>query len=87
MISDICDFLVDNRDPIIGVITSIIGIASAVSAKVFSSRTKRLINDRLKGHYIICPHCKQMVDLDNEVHFYLPDGSKDDDLNGEKDPD
>lgn len=94
MISEICDFVVENKEMLISAGCAVVGIVSAIVSQANKSKTKRLsvetaqlIREKLKSHRIICPHCHKEVDFSQEVQFIMPDGSIDNDLDGKKDPD
>lgn len=71
------------------VASAIVSVVSAISALIFSlirakavKEIKKALDDaKKKDTRIVCPRCKKEVPL-REVHFLLPDGSIDDNLNG-----
>lgn len=79
------------NDP--AIITAVCGAVGAVAA-IVTSIVNLVKNHRIKvaldkakqrETYAICPKCRKKIPL-SELSFYLPDGSKDDDLNGVPDP-
>lgn len=79
------------NDP--AIITAICGAVGAVAA-IVTSIVNLVKNHRIKvaldkakqrETYAVCPKCKKKIPL-SELSFYLPDGSKDNDLNGVPDP-
>lgn len=82
------DFILENFD---GVCYVALGLFSALSGlSIFSlirSKLKtRMIEKELsyikeRQTYAICPHCKKKIPF-QELEFHLPDGSKDQNLNG-----
>ena len=75
------------NDP--AIITAICGAVGAVAA-IVTSVVNLVKNHRIKialdkakqrETYAVCPNCKKKIPL-SELSFYLPDGSKDNDLNG-----
>lgn len=58
-----------------GVITSIVALVKNHNTKVLLAKAKE------RETYTVCPRCKKRVPL-SELPFFLPDGSKDNDLNG-----
>lgn len=86
--NDILKVVADNWQAISAAAGAVVAVVGSISAQVSKNKIKRLIDkSRQDGHYLVCPHCKRTIDINKEVHFYLPDGSVDDDLDGEKDPD
>lgn len=71
---------------IVTVCTAVGGIATAIISLVNSARSQKKLNRLLENAkrrktQMICPKCGKSSDLD-EVHFVLPDGKFDDNLNG-----
>lgn len=85
------EWIMQNLDAtvIAAVITSlsslVAGIISLVSIVRKSKQSKLLqqaLQDaKLRRTYHVCPKCGEKTAL-NDMHFYLEDGSKDDNLNG-----
>lgn len=77
---------------IIGIITALTSFFAAITSLVSIVITlkkkkvleKALQDAKLRNTYHQCPHCGAKIRLDN-MHFYLEDGSKDDNLNGTPD--
>lgn len=78
------------------ILTAIIGVLSAFCSYIVArlqtrkvrEQNKLLKTDLQKAKEALvackCPHCKKEVFL-RDLSFYLPDGSSDDDLNGQAD--
>lgn len=59
----------------------IIGVVNAVHIRHVDQHINQA---KRRGTRVLCPHCKKESDL-ADVHFLLPDGSIDDNLNGKPD--
>lgn len=82
------DFILQNFDVVcyvaLGLFSSLSGLSifSLIRSKVKTRMIEKeldLIKERQT--YIICPHCKKKVAF-SELEFHLPDGGKDQNLNG-----
>lgn len=72
---------------ICGAIGAIAAITTAVVSLIKAHQVKvALEKAKQRETYCVCPKCKKKIPL-SELSFYLPDGSKDNDLNGIPDPD
>ena len=68
---------------------AIVSVISSISALIFSLIRAKAVKDikkalddaKKKDTRIVCPKCHKESSL-REVHFLLPDGSLDDNLNG-----
>ena len=75
------------KDPaIITAVCSAIGAAAGVAMAIISlvksrKASKFMQAAKARETYAVCPHCKKKVPL-SELPFFLPDGSKDNNLNG-----
>ena len=71
---------------IITAVSSLVaGIISLVNI-IVSSKKKKILEQalqdaKLRNTYHMCPNCGHKLRLD-DMHFFLEDGSKDDNLNG-----
>lgn len=82
------DFFVENWTAILSGAGSAVGLfVGCYAAAVTRHLKKRFKEASDRGTYVICPHCKKAVKLSEVVTFYLPDGSKDNDLDGKPDKD
>lgn len=62
----------------IAIAGAVVGIINAVNAHKF----KKYLDDAKKREtYTVCPYCKKKIPI-SELHFHLPTGQLDDDLNG-----
>lgn len=79
--------MIDFSDPtfITAVSSAVAALTSVVVAAISARKTfivKRALDKaKLRETYCVCPKCKKRIPL-SELSFYLPDGSKDNDLNG-----
>lgn len=69
-----------------GAIVSVLAGLSALVVGIINARSIRHLDNaiskaRRRGTVILCPHCKKETPL-SDVHFLLPDGAVDDNLNG-----
>lgn len=88
--SEFVEFLETNYPTIISAVSSVIVSSISLilllinkrkySAQLEIERTK-LKAAQLRATYTVCPHCGKEIKL-SEMKFYLPDGSKDQDLDG-----
>lgn len=56
-------------------------VVSIVNAKNIRHIDSHIAQAKRRGTYLVCPKCKKEIPL-ADVHFLLPDGSLDDNLNG-----
>lgn len=78
------EWLMQNFDAysIACVVTSIGSLVAAIVSLVKVHKANRVIADaRSRKTQVLCPKCHKKSPID-EVHFILPDGAKDDNLNG-----
>lgn len=83
------DFLLQNFDVIIYALLAVVGAFATllgVSVGQLGKLRKILTRNQSKssGYRILCPHCKKESALE-DVHFLLPSGAVDDNLNGTPD--
>lgn len=69
-----------------GALVSVLGAVGALIVSIVNAKNIRNIDQHInqakrRGTFIVCPHCKKESPL-SDVHFLLPDGSLDDNLNG-----
>lgn len=81
-------WFIDNFDAatISAIITALATLAGSITALVLAIKSKvdskKIVQAaRERKTYTFCPHCKKKLFLE-EMPFYLPDGQRDDDLNG-----
>lgn len=60
------------------------GIVAVISARKSFKFEKALEAAKQRDTYCICPHCKKKISL-SEIHWILPTGEIDDNLNGKPD--
>lgn len=63
---------------IVAIAGAIVGIINAIYARKFA---KYLEDAKKRETYTVCPYCKKKIPI-SELHFHLPTGQLDDDLNG-----
>lgn len=68
--------------------TALVALMTAIAGVIATIQTKKFKNylDAAKQRetYIECPKCKKRIPL-SEIHFHLPSGELDDNLNGKPD--
>lgn len=82
------EFIIENFDVVFycvcGLLASLSGLSifSLIRSKVKTSLIeKELSSIKERQTYAICPHCKKKIPF-QDLEFHLPDGSKDQNLNG-----
>lgn len=78
------DFLLSHFDAIVYGLSAVLASFAAVAGVSLGQlrKIKKLLSRKEKsGYRIVCPHCHKESNLE-DVHFILPDGAIDDNLNG-----
>lgn len=82
------DWIIQNLDAaaIVGIVSAVGSVAMAIIGLVKSHQSKKRYAElvqaiKVRMTYTTCPHCGKKVYF-AELSWHLPDGSKDDNLNG-----
>ena len=78
------EFFLEHFDVIVYAVSSVLvafGTFAGVSIGQLAKIKKLLSRKHSSGYRVVCPHCKKESNLE-DVHFILPDGKIDDNLNG-----
>lgn len=85
------DWIVQNFDAasIAAIITALATLGSGIAAIIIAIKSKvtatQIVNQaKERMTYTFCPHCKKKLFL-SELPFYLPNGARDDNLDGKED--